>query len=98
MVRPRSLGVKERDVVRIRDCRGGRMTYLLWRKRRYRCESCERTFTETHPQLPSRQRVSARFRGRLSDRCKDGAAHAEVARDETHDALSGGTRLSGGRR
>jgi transposase len=79
-----SLGVKERDVVRIRDLPvAGRMTYLLWRKRRYRCEACQRTFTETHPQLPSRQRVSARFRGRLFDRCRDGAAHAEVARDET---------------
>jgi transposase len=79
-----SLGVKERDVVRIRDLPvAGRVTYLLWRKRRYRCEACERTFTETHPQLPSRQRVSARFRGRLFDRCRDGAAHAEVARDET---------------
>jgi len=79
-----SLAVKERDVVRIRDLPvAGRMTYLLWRKRRYRCEACQRTFTETHPQLPSRQRVSARFRGRLFDRCRDGAAHAEVARDET---------------
>jgi transposase len=78
-----SLAVKERDVVRIRDLPvAGRMTYLLWRKRRYRCEACQRTFTETHPQLPSRQRVSARFRGRLFDRCRDGAAHAEVARDE----------------
>jgi Transposase len=38
--------------------------------------------TETHPQLPSRQRVSEHFRGRLFDRCRDGAAHAEVARDE----------------
>jgi transposase len=78
-----SLVVKERDVVRIRDLPVvGRMTILLWRKRRYRCEACRRTFTETHPQLPSRQRVSGRFRGRLFDRCRDGAAHAEVARDE----------------
>lgn len=78
-----SLQVKERDVVRVRDLPvAGRMAILSWRKRRYRCEGCSRTFTETHPQLPSRQRVTARFRGRLFDRCRDGAAHAEVARDE----------------
>ncbi|MGZ4523438.1 MAG: transposase family protein [Mycobacteriaceae bacterium] len=78
-----SLVVKERDVVRVRDLPlAGRMTILSWRKRRYRCEACRRTFSETHPQLPSRQRVSARFRARLFDRCRDGAAHAEVARDE----------------
>lgn len=79
-----SLVVKERDVVRIRDLPvAGRMTILSWRKRRYRCEACRRTSSETHPQLPSRQRVSARFRARLFDRCcRDGAAHAEVARDE----------------
>jgi transposase len=78
-----SLTVKDRDVVRIRDLPiAGRLTYLLWRKRRYRCEACERTFTETHPGLPSRHRVSARFRARLFERCRAGNAHAEVAREE----------------
>ena len=39
--------------------------------------------TETHPQqLPARQRVSARFRARLFERCRQGAAHAEAAREE----------------
>jgi transposase len=83
LVRARIAEGQERDVVRVRDLPvAGRMTILLWRKRRYRCDACERTFTETHPQLPSRQRVSARFRGRLFERCRGGAAHAEVARDE----------------
>jgi transposase len=60
-----SLAVKERPVVRARDLSiAGRPTYLLWRKRRFGCEACGRTFTETHPQLPARQRVSARFRAR----------------------------------
>ena len=78
-----SLTVKDRDGVRIRDLPiGGRLTYLIWRKRRYRCEGCERTFTETHPELPPRQRVSRRLRARLFDRCQGGAAHAEVAREE----------------
>jgi transposase len=47
-----------------------------------RCEACERTFTETHSALPSRQRVSTRFRAHLFERCRGGGAHAEVARDE----------------
>lgn len=79
-----SLTVKDRDVVRVRDLPiGGRATWLVWRKRRYFCEGCERTFTEAHPDLPARQRVSARFRARLFERCRGGAAHAEVAREES---------------
>ena len=45
-------------------------------------DACERTFTETAPALPARQRVSARFRARLFERRQGGAAHAEVAREE----------------
>jgi transposase len=78
-----SLVVKDRPVVRVRDLSiAGRVTFLRWRKRRYWCEACERTFTETHPALPSRQRVSTRFRAHLFERCCGGGAHAEVARDE----------------
>jgi len=78
-----SLKVKDRPVVRIRDLPvAGRVTWLLWRKRRFLCEACGRTFTETHPVLPSRQRVSARFRQHLFERCRGGAAHLEIARDE----------------
>jgi transposase len=43
---------------------------------------CRRTFTETHPELPARQRVTERFRRRLRVRVTGGAAHAEVAREE----------------
>lgn len=78
-----SLLVKDRPVVRVRDLPvAGRVTFLRWRKRRFWCEACERTFTETHPALPSRQRVSARFRSHLFERVQGGGAHAEVARDE----------------
>lgn len=78
-----SLAVKERPVVRVRDLPiAGRVSYLLWRKRRFDCQACGRTFTETHPQLPARHRVSARFRARLFERCREGAAHSEVAREE----------------
>lgn len=70
-------------MIRVRDLPvAGRVTFLRWRKRRFVCEGCERTFTETHPALPSRQRVSARFRAHLFERCRGGGAHAEVARDE----------------
>jgi len=51
-------------VVRVRDLPlAGRAMVLRWRKRRYRCDACERTLTETHPQLPgpsARQRALPR--------------------------------------
>jgi transposase len=58
------------------------VTHLVWRKRRYACRGCGRTFTESHPELPARQRVTRRFRRRLFERVRGGAAHAEVAREE----------------
>jgi transposase len=69
--------------VRVRDLPlAGRPTVLVWRKRRLGCQACGCTFTETHPELPARQRVTARFRRRLLERVRGGAAHAEVAREE----------------
>jgi transposase len=77
------LRVKERPRVRVRDLpMAGRVTSLVWRKRRYRCTDCARTFTETHDQLPARQRMTGRFREWLGERVADGAAHAEVGREE----------------
>jgi transposase len=78
-----SLDVKDRPRVRVRDLPiAGRVTYLVWRKRRYRCQGCGRTFSESHPELPPRQRVTRRFRKHLFERVRGGGAHAEVARDE----------------
>ena len=78
-----SLEVKERPRVRVRDLPlAGRRTDLVWRKRRFLCQPCGRTFTEQHPELPPRQRVTRRFRGRLFERVRGGAAHAEVACEE----------------
>jgi transposase len=78
-----SLEVKERPRVRVRDLPiAGRVTHLVWRKRRFRCEGCGRTFTESHPELPARQRVTRRFRDHLFERVRGGGAHAEIARDE----------------
>jgi transposase len=77
------LRVKERPRARVRDLPiAGQLTRLVWRKRRYRCVGCARTFTEAHEQLPAQQRVTRRFRARLAERVVDGAAHAEVAREE----------------
>jgi transposase len=78
-----SVEVKDRPVVRVRDLPiAGRVTYLVWRKRRYHCRGCGRTFSEQHPELSARQRVTRRFRLRLFERVRGGAAHAEVARCE----------------
>jgi transposase len=68
--------------VRVRDLPlAGRVTHLVWRKRRYTCAACGRTFTESHPELPPRQRVTHRF-GKHLVAVPRGGAHAEVARDE----------------
>jgi transposase len=77
------LEIKERPVVGVRDLPlAGRAMRLLWRKRRWRCRGCGRTHTEQHPALPSRQRVTGRFRERLAARAAGGGAHAEIAREE----------------
>jgi transposase len=78
-----SLDVKDHPRVRVRDLPlAGRVTHLVWRKRRYGCAGCGRTFTESQPELPPRQRVTRRFRRHLFERARGGGAHAEVARDE----------------
>jgi zinc-finger of transposase IS204/IS1001/IS1096/IS1165 len=65
-----SVDVKDRPPVRVRDLPlAGRVAHLVWRKRRYRCAGCGRTFTATHPELPARQRVTRRFRRRCSSWC-----------------------------
>jgi transposase len=75
--------VKERPVVRVRDLSiSGRPAWLWWRKHRWSCRSCHRTFTQSHPATDERQRVSSRLRRHLGNRARSGAAHAEVARDE----------------
>src|SRR5712691_1896279 len=75
--------VKERPRVRVRDLPlAGRRVTLVWRKRRFRCRRCRRSFSETHAELPTRQRVSARFRARLFARLRSGGAQLEVAREE----------------
>lgn len=51
-----STSVHERTDVRVRDIPvHGKLTYLVWRKRRFRCEQseCDRaTFSEEHSEIP----------------------------------------------
>lgn len=69
-----STQVHERTDVRVRDIAiHGKPTYLIWRKRRFRCERsecCRATFSEEHPEIPSRARSTARFRAHLARRAK----------------------------
>lgn len=64
----------ERSDVRVRDIPlHGKPTYLLWCKRRFRCErsGCDRgTFSEEHAELPPRARSSMRFHRHLARRAK----------------------------
>jgi transposase len=92
-----SVDVKDRPRVRVRDLPlAGRVTHLVWRKRRYQCGGCGRTFSESHPELPARQRVTRRFRLRLVERVRGGAAHAEVARCERTTRYQVGRAFRGG--
>jgi len=69
-----STTVHERAEVRVRDVPlQGKPTYLVWRKRRFRCErsECERgTFSEEHAQVPPWVRSSLRFRRYLARRAR----------------------------
>jgi transposase len=77
--------VHERTGVRVRDIAvHGKPTYLLWLKRRFRCESseCDRgTFNEEHPEIPPRARTTPRFRRHLARRAKRSAV-SHVASEE----------------
>jgi transposase len=80
-----SASVHERTDVRIRDIAvHAKPTYLLWRKRRFRCESTEcdqSTFSEEHPEVPARARTTPRFRRHLATRAKR-VAVSHVASEE----------------
>lgn len=74
---------KERPVVVVRDLPiRGVATWLLWRKRRYQCLPCGRTFTEAHAEIPARARSTRRYDRYLYERVAAGAPIARVAREE----------------
>ena len=74
---------KERPEVMVRDLPiSGRATVLVWRKRRWRCTSCGRSFTESHLQIPPRARMTVRFKIHLASRAKAEGNFAQVAQTE----------------
>ncbi|MGH2800753.1 MAG: ISL3 family transposase [Thermoleophilaceae bacterium] len=78
-----ALEPKERPEVVVRDLPiSGRPTMLVWRKRRWRCTACGRSFTESHPQIPPRARLTVRFKVHLASRAKAEGNFAQVARSE----------------
>ncbi len=74
---------KERPTTVIRDLAiSGRPAVLVWRKRRWRCSSCQRSFTESHPQIPPRARMTVRFKVHLATRAQREGNFAQVAGTE----------------
>src|SRR5712691_2475464 len=74
---------KERPVVVVRDLPiRGRPTRLVWRKRRYACPACARTFTESHAEVPARSRITRRYERHLYGAVARGSSILRVARDE----------------
>lgn len=54
-----ALEPKERPLVVVRDLPiQGLPTYLIWRKRRFRCPACGRSFTESCEEIPPRARTT----------------------------------------
>lgn len=77
---------KQRPEVLVRDLPiSGRMVVLRWRKRRWRCSYCGHTWTETHPQIPARSRMTLRFRRHLADQA---AAQGNFSQVAAHERVS----------
>ncbi len=74
---------KERPVVMVRDIpMRGLATWLRWRKRRYACPACARSFTETHAEVPARARTTRRYERHLYSQVAAGSPINRVAREE----------------
>lgn len=58
---------KERPHVLVRDLPvSGRGVMLRWIKRRWRCGYCAASWTESHPEIPPRARMTVRFKAHLA--------------------------------
>lgn len=74
---------KERPQVVVRDLPiSGRPVVLRWRKRRWRCRYCQSSWTETHPQVPSRARMTLRFKEHLASQAVAQGNFSQVAAQE----------------
>jgi transposase len=74
---------KERRSLWVRDIplRPGKQTWLVWWKRRFACDRCGRTFTETHPEIPPRATHTRRFDRYLAARATH-SPYTHVADEE----------------
>ena len=74
---------KERPQILVRDLPiSGRPVMLRWIKRRWRCRYCAATWTETHPEIPARARMTRRFRAHLATRAIAERNFSQVAAAE----------------
>lgn len=74
---------KERPEVVVRDLAiSGRSVVLRWRKRRWRCTYCQNSWTEAHPQIPSRARMTLRFKEHLANEAVAQGNFSQVAARE----------------
>ena len=74
---------KERPQVLVRDLAiSGRPVVLRWRKRRWRCTYCQASWTEAHPQIPPRARMTLRFREHLANQAVAQGNFSQVAGQE----------------
>lgn len=75
---------KERRTISVQDLplRPGLPTWLTWRKRRFVCRRCRKTFSEHSEAIPSGGWVTARFARHLAGRVVRGEPVAKVAREE----------------
>lgn len=74
---------KERRKLLVRDIplRPGKQTWLMWWKRRFACDRCGRTFTETHPEIRPRATHTRRFDRYLAARATE-SPYARIADEE----------------
>lgn len=82
---------KERPEVLVRDLAiSGRPVVLRWRKRRWRCTYCRGSWTESHPQVPPRARMTLRFKEHLADQAVAQGNFSQVATQEgvSYDTLA----------
>lgn len=74
---------KDRPEVLVRDLSiSGRATVLRWIKRRWRCLECGSSWTECHPQVPPRARMTSRYRAYLVERARAEGNFTQVAAEE----------------
>jgi transposase len=74
---------KERPEVLVRDLAiSGRAVVLRWRKRRWRCTYCHSSWTESHPQIPARGRMTLRFKEHLANQAIAQGNFSQVAMQE----------------